>query len=211
MTEFSDLLGKLTSRNFSPLFFVLPNEEEDFLSLSLFFFLSFSLLPWARTKLACPPPPVRGLRREMDPAVIGALLAQLTGAGGMGVAQAMSPQRPPPPPPTNQQSSFGFGGANVSTEALLALFSQQANTAAALAALQSGSAAAVPRCVWNWGRESSRFKYLLFAKGSAPRVSGIFSPFWWEFEAVSGGSDATSLLNCARFRDRLGLSRRLSQ
>ena len=86
----------------------------------------------------------------MDPAVIGALLAQLTGGGGMGIgggAQAMSPQRQPPPP-TNQ-NNFGFGGANVSTEALLALFSQQANTAAALAALQSGSAAAVPRYVWN--------------------------------------------------------------
>lgn len=134
----------MTARQTRPLFsiflfshfFVLPNEEEDF----LFLFLSRG---YARG--SCPPPAVRGLRREMDPAVIGALLAQLAGAGGMGVAQAMSPQRPPPPPPTNQQSSFGFGGANVSTEALLALFSQQANTAAALAALQSGSAAAVPR------------------------------------------------------------------
>ena len=91
----------------------------------------------------------------MDPAVIGALLAQLTGGGGGmggGAQQAMSPPqqpRPPPPTTTNQQNNFGFGGANVSTEALLALFSQQANTAAVLAALQSGSAAAVPRYVWN--------------------------------------------------------------
>lgn len=122
----------------------------------------------------------------MDPAVIGALLAQLTGGGGLGIgggAQAMSPQRQPPPT-TNQQSNFGFGGANVSTEALLALFSQQANTAAALAALQSGSAAAVPRYDRNRGRESrqvSRDVVFSHEGRSSERNSGVFllSFFFW--------------------------------
>ena len=85
----------------------------------------------------------------MDPAVVGALLAQLAAAGGGG-QQVTAPQRPSLPN-QQQQPNFGFGGANVSTEALLALFSQQANTAAALAALQSGSAAARPRYVVDLG------------------------------------------------------------
>ena len=90
----------------------------------------------------------------MDPAVVGALLAQLAAAGGGG-QQVTAPQRPSLPN-QQQQPNFGFGGANVSTEALLALFSQQANTAAALAALQSGSAAARPRYVVDLGGEESR-------------------------------------------------------
>jgi len=86
----------------------------------------------------------------MDPAVIGALLAQLT--GGQQQQQVQQVQMPPPQQQQVQQHlpspNFGafLNGSNaVSTEALLALFSQQANTAAALAALQSGSGAAVPR------------------------------------------------------------------
>ena len=118
-------LSLITTNTFFSLIFFSSSSfsnEEELVSLFLFLFLSLSV-------------------SAMDPAVIGALLAQLTAAGG---GQLMSPPQGPPQP-NPQQPNFSFGGANVSTEALLALFSQQANTAAALAALQSGSAAALPR------------------------------------------------------------------
>ena len=89
----------------------------------------------------------------MDPS-LAALLASLAGGGaGAGAGaqgQGLSPARQNLVAATSPNNTFGSGGGfvqgnTVSTEALLALFSQQANTAAALAALQSGSAAAMQR------------------------------------------------------------------
>lgn len=110
----------------------------------------------------------------MDPALV-ALLASLAG----GQQQQQQQQNPMTLP------NFGFlnGSSNtVSAEALLALFSQQANTAAALAGLHSGSAAALPRCVGNGSGLGAAAEVSILANqeghivfgGEAPRARRCF-------------------------------------